>query len=110
MAKPRAAGRPPEAVARTVRFPESLRAKIAGDAERCGRSFEGQVIALLRRHFGEDVDIAPPPAEILSLAAANVAGLSGAELAKRQRRAARAGVMSGTSSSQPSRRRGAVRS
>jgi len=31
------------------------------------------VIALLRRHYGEDVDIAPGPAEILALAAASFA-------------------------------------
>jgi hypothetical protein len=86
MAKARAAGPPPEAVARTVRFPDALRAKIAVDAERCGRSFEGQVIALLRRHFGEDVDIAPAPADIVSLAAASVAGISAADLAKLGRR------------------------
>jgi hypothetical protein len=68
-------------VARTVRFPEILRGKIAADAERCGRSFEGQVIALLRRHYGEDVDIAPPPADILALAAASVAGVPETDLA-----------------------------
>jgi hypothetical protein len=44
-------------VARTIRFPSGLQAKIAADAERCGRSFNGQVIALLRRHYGENVDI-----------------------------------------------------
>jgi hypothetical protein len=60
-------------IARTIRFPAGLRDKIAADAERCGRSFEGQVIALLRRHYGEDVDIAPPPAKILALAAASLA-------------------------------------
>jgi hypothetical protein len=86
MAKTRAADSLPEAVARTVRFPDALRAKIAADAERCGRSFEGQVIALLRRHFGEDVDIAPAPAEIVSLAAASVAGMTAADLAKLGRR------------------------
>ena len=45
-------------VARTIRFPVALRQKINADADRCGRSFDGQVIALLRRHYGEDVDIA----------------------------------------------------
>jgi len=40
-------------VARTIRFPVGLREKIAADAERCGRSFDGQVVALLRRHYGE---------------------------------------------------------
>jgi hypothetical protein len=44
-------------IARTIRFPSKLREKIAADAKRCGRSFAGQVIALLRRHYGEDVDI-----------------------------------------------------
>jgi hypothetical protein len=73
-------------VARTVRFPEVLRGKIAADAERCGRSFEGQVIALLRRHYGEDVDIAPAPADILALAAASVAGVPDADLADLTRR------------------------
>ena len=60
-------------IARTIRFPAKLRDKIVADAERCGRSFEGQVIALLRRHYGEDVDIAPGPSEILALAAASLA-------------------------------------
>jgi hypothetical protein len=56
------------------------------DAERCGRSFEGQVIALLRRHFGEDVDIAPNPAEILALAAASFAEIPAPELRSLTRR------------------------
>ena len=80
MARHRAAASP-SPIARTIRFPETLRAKITADAERCGRSFEAQVIALLRRHFGEDVDIAPAPSDILSLAAASVAGMSEADLA-----------------------------
>jgi hypothetical protein len=63
-------------IARTIRFSAGLREKIASDAERCGRSFEGQVIALLRRHYGEDVDIAPSPAEILALATASLAEIS----------------------------------
>jgi hypothetical protein len=67
-------------VARTIRFPGVLRDKIAAEAERCGRSFEGQVIALLRRHYGEDVDIAPGPTEILALAAASLSGVSDSEL------------------------------
>ncbi len=62
-------------VARTIRFPTGLRDKIAADAERCGRSFEGQVISLLRRHYGEDVDIAPSPAEILAMATGSLAGI-----------------------------------
>lgn len=73
-------------VARTIRFPAEIREKIAADAERCGRSFEGQVIALLRRHYGEDVDIAPQPAEILALAAASLAGVPAADLRSLTRR------------------------
>lgn len=67
-------------IARTIRFPARLRDKIVADAERCGRSFEGQVIALLRRHFGEDVDIAPSPAEILALATASLADVPAPDL------------------------------
>lgn len=52
----------------------------SADAERCGRSFESQVIALLRRHYGEDVDIAPTPAEILALAAASLADVPASDL------------------------------
>jgi hypothetical protein len=66
-------------IARTIRIPVSLREKIAADAERCGRSFEGQVIALLRRHYGEDVDIAPGPAGILALAVASLADIPASE-------------------------------
>jgi hypothetical protein len=73
-------------VARTIRFPAALREKIAADAERCGRSFDGQVIALLRRHYGEDVDIAPNPAEILALATASLADIPAAELRSLTRR------------------------
>lgn len=64
------------AIARTIRFPAALRDKLTADAERCGRSFDGQVIALLRRHYGEDVDIAPHSADILALASASLAGIS----------------------------------
>jgi hypothetical protein len=67
-------------VARTIRFSAGLREKIAADADRCGRSFEGQVIALLRRHYGEDVDIAPSPAEILALATASLVDISPADI------------------------------
>jgi len=67
-------------VARTIRFPAELREKIAADAKRCGRSFDGQVIALLRRHYGEDVDIAPSPAEILALAVASLADVPAEDL------------------------------
>jgi hypothetical protein len=73
-------------VARTIRFPAGLREKIATDAERCGRSFDGQVIALLRRHYGEDVDIAPNPAEILALAAASFADIPAADVRALTRR------------------------
>lgn len=73
-------------VARTIRFPFGLRDKITADAERCGRSFEGQVIALLRRHYGEDVDIAANPAEILALAAASLADIPAPELRTLTRR------------------------
>jgi hypothetical protein len=66
-------------VARTIRFPASLRERITGDAERCGRSFEGQVLALLRRHYGEDVDIAPSPNDILALATASLADVPAAD-------------------------------
>ena len=62
--------------ARTVRFPKRLRELIAADAERCGRSFEAQVIAILRHNYGEDVDIAPAPEAILRLARASFQGLS----------------------------------
>ena len=76
MARTNVAGPVKPAIARTIRFPKGLRERIAADAERCGRSFEAQVIAILRRHYGEDVDIAPAPETILSLARASVAGLS----------------------------------
>ena len=66
-------------VARTIRFPRPLRERIAADAERCGRSFEAHVLALLRRHYGEDVDIAPAPDTILALARASFAGLTRSE-------------------------------
>lgn len=73
-------------IARTIRFPAGLRDKIAADAERCGRSFEGQVIALLRRHYGQDVDIAPAPAAILALAAASLADVPAADLSSLTRK------------------------
>ena len=60
-------------IARTIRFPAALRDRLAADADRCGRSIEGQVIALLRRHYGEDVDIALRPADTLALASASLA-------------------------------------
>jgi hypothetical protein len=73
-------------VARTIRFPSALREKIAADAERCGRSFDGQVVALLRRHYGEDVDIAPSPKDIIALAAASLADIPDADLRSLTRR------------------------
>ncbi len=69
----------PSTIARTIRIPVALRKKIAADAERCGRSFEGQVVTLLRRHYGEDVDIAPAPAGILALAVASLADIPASE-------------------------------
>jgi hypothetical protein len=66
-------------IARTIRFPAALRDRLAADADRCGRSFEGHVIALLRRHFGEDVDIAPNPADVLALASASLAEVSASD-------------------------------
>ncbi len=38
------------------------------------------MIALLRRHYGEDVDIAPDPADILALASASLAGVTASDL------------------------------
>jgi len=52
---------------RTIRFPKRLRERILVDADRCGRSFDAQVIAILRRHYGEDVDIAPSAETVLAL-------------------------------------------
>lgn len=69
-------------VARTVRFPQRVRARIAADAERCGRSFEAQVVAILRRHYGEDVDIAPTAEIVVSLARGSFAGMTAAERKK----------------------------
>ena len=66
-------------IARTIRFPAALRDRLAADADRCGRSFEAQVIALLRRHYGEDVDIAPGPGDILALASASLADVSASD-------------------------------
>ena len=67
------------AAADTIRLPARVRRQIAADAERCGRSFEGQVVAILRRHHGEDVDIAPAPSTVLSLAQGSLAGMTRAE-------------------------------
>jgi hypothetical protein len=76
----RAAVVPDSTIARTIRFPAALRDRLTADADRCGRSFEGQVIALLRRHYGGDVDIAPDPADILALASASLADVPLADL------------------------------
>lgn len=86
MARPKAASQETAPVARTIRFPEGLKSRIAADADRCGRSFESQAIAILRRHYGEDVDIAPAPSEILGLAAASLAGISEREVGRLTRR------------------------
>jgi hypothetical protein len=44
------------------------------------------VIALLRRHYGEDVDISPSPVEILALATASMADISPADARLIERR------------------------
>jgi len=79
MKTPTASRRTDSPIARTIRFPRRLRERIAADAERCGRSFEAHVIAILRRHFGEDVDIAPAPRTIIELAKATLADIGGAD-------------------------------
>lgn len=66
-------------IARTIRIPVALSKRVASNAERCGRNFEGQVIALLRRHYGEDVDIARVPDGILALAVASLADTPASE-------------------------------
>ena len=66
----------PSTTARTIRFPERLRRRIAADAERCGRSFEAHVLAILRRHFGEHVDIAPPPESVLQMLRRSAEGIA----------------------------------
>jgi hypothetical protein len=73
-------------VARTIRFPAGLRERISNDADRCGRSFEGQVLALLRRHYGEDVDIAPGPQDLLALATASLAEVAASDASSLTRR------------------------
>lgn len=72
--------------ARTIRFPQRLRAQIAADAERCGRSFEAQVLAILRHHYGESVDIAPTPAFVLALAKGSLEGIAESDRAELTRR------------------------
>jgi hypothetical protein len=86
MSRPAVAYTQDSTAARTIRFPAALRDKITADAARCGRSFDGQVIALLRRHYGEDVDIAPHPSEIFALAAASLADIPAADLSSLTRR------------------------
>jgi hypothetical protein len=86
MAHPAPAHSPHAEIARTIRFPMPLRDRIAADAARCGRSFEGQVIALLRRHYGEDVDIAPRPADVVALATASLAEMPAADVRRVARR------------------------
>lgn len=76
-AKPLARTDPP--AAHTISLPARVRDRIAADAERCGRSFEAQVVAILRRHYGEDVDIAPAPSAVLALAQGSLAGMTRAE-------------------------------
>jgi hypothetical protein len=84
--KPARRPQPALVTARTIRFPESLRARLGADAERCGRSFDAQVIAILRRHYGEDVDLAPAADQILEFAHGSLAGLSPSEVRNLTRR------------------------
>jgi len=72
--------------ARTIRFPQRLRAQVAADAERCGRSFEAQVLAILRHHYGESVDIVPTPALVLALARGSLAGVTPSDRVELMRR------------------------
>lgn len=72
--------------ARTIRFPSRLRAQIAADAVRCGRSFEAHVLAILRHHYGESVDIAPTPALVLALAKGSLEGIPDADRRRLARR------------------------
>jgi len=77
---------------RTIRFPEALRRRLAAEAQRCGRSFEAQVLAVLRSHYGENVDLAPPPDKILALALGSLAGIPEADrqrIARRMRESGR---------------------
>jgi hypothetical protein len=82
----KAAPRVREVTPRTIRFPRRLRERIGVDAERCGRSFDAQVVAVLRRHYGEDVDIAPGSDAVLSLARSSLEGLSPADVRRVTRR------------------------
>jgi hypothetical protein len=78
--------RRPAQTARTIRFPEPLRRRIVADAERCGRSFEAHVLAILRSHFGEHVDISPPPETILAALRRSAEGISDADWEEMTRR------------------------
>jgi len=71
---------------RTIRFPPRLRTQIAADAARCGRSFEAHVLAILRHHYGESVDIAPTPALVLALARGSVEGIPDSDRRRLARR------------------------
>jgi hypothetical protein len=86
MAKTRVRPRSAAKTARTIRFPESLRRRLAADADRCDRSFEAHVIAILRRHFGEDVDLAPPPEAVLGALRRSAEGISDREWEELTRR------------------------
>jgi hypothetical protein len=72
--------------ARTIRFPAPLRQKLLADAERCGRSFEAQVLAILRSHFGEYVDISTPPETVLAALRRSAEGVSDADWEEMMRR------------------------
>ena len=82
----RSSGSARAVTSRTIRFLPRLRARITNDAARCGRTFEAQVVAILRRHYGEDVDIAPAPDALLELAVGSLAGISEADRAALTRR------------------------
>jgi len=63
----------------TIRFSGRLKRWITADSERCGRNFEAQVIAILRKHYGADVNLTPAPEQMLTHARGSSAGLSTAE-------------------------------
>ena len=65
--------------ARTIRFPAALKRRLAVDAERCGRSFEAHVIAILRSHFGEHVDLSPAGTDVLAALRASAEGIPDAD-------------------------------
>lgn len=86
MSRPKGSPRAGSNTATTIRFPARLRAQIAAGAERSGRSFEEQVLAILRQHYGESVDIAPAPAVVLALAMGSLEGIPPADRARLTRR------------------------